>query len=73
MKGKTEAEVRFAVSSGAVLVAAFKEFKLEEVVEEPTPEVFDSGLLVNGGFADVVEGYTGNYNAGTDGKAAAWQ
>jgi hypothetical protein len=34
---------------------------------------FDSGLLENGSFADVVEGYTGNYNKAEDNKAAAWQ
>ena len=38
---------------------------------ETTP--YDSGKLVNGGFADVVANYTGDYNASADGKAAAWQ
>ena len=66
----TSHQIRIAVSNGAELTATVKEFMLEEVVEV---SVFDDGLLINGGFADVVEGYTGSYNKAEDQKAAAWQ
>ena len=70
-------KVECEVFPGADLTICINNFSLTAVTEEDNNNsestVFDSGLLVNGGFADICEKYTGTENASQDEKAAAWQ